>query len=312
MRQSIFPARYRISGLAVIVIASLLQGCVIKVANQASPTSGKNGDEMQHYYYPLPPHVPETMTFAGQTVHFDKEDRIERMDKELMEFTYQQKSTLLMLRRSGKIFPQIEPILREEGVPDDLKYLAVIESSLNPGAISRAGAVGLWQFMKPTAYEYGLTVNDYIDERFNVEKETVAACRYLIKQYKKFGDWMTVAASYNAGRKGIIDQLDRQLAANGMDLWLVEETSRYMFRLLTAKMLFDDPDAFGFKITEKEVYKYQKPRERVSVNNSIDDLATYAKEHGCSYVAFRRANLWIRTDRLYNPNHKTYVLNIPE
>lgn len=311
MRQSLLSSRHCPSGFIAILAMLLLQGCVIKVIDKNQPATSNNY-KGEYYYYPLPPHVPDTITFAGQTVHFDKEDRIERMDRELMNFTYQQKSTLLILRRSGKIFPQIEPILRAEGVPDDLKYLAVIESSLNPGAISRAGAVGLWQFMQPTAWEYGLTVNDYIDERFNIEKETIAACRYLIKQYKKFGDWMTVAASYNAGRKGIIDQLDRQLAANGMDLWLVEETSQYMFRLLTAKMLFDNPDAFGFHVTEKHVYKYHKPKEQVTINTSISDLPSFAKEHNCSYVAFRRANLWIRADYLRNPAHKTYVINIPE
>ena len=289
-----------------LLLAAALQSCVVEV-----PKREYSNNREQRYFIPLPPPAPESVVFAGEEVLIDKEDRVERLDRELLSFTYSQASTVTALKRAGKIFPQIEPILKQYGIPDDLKYLAVIESTLSIGARSYAGATGLWQFMPATAREFGLVVNDYIDERYNLERETVAACKYLKKAYKRFGDWMTVAASYNAGMKGINDKLDRQLVENGMDLWLVEETSRYMFRLLAAKMLFDDPAQFGYKLGSRDVYHYKEPRERITVSHTIRNLATFAKEHNCSYGAFRRANLWIRTDALINPTGKSYTITIP-
>ena len=292
--------------LLTLLLGAVLQSCVVEV-----PKREYSNNREQRFFHPLPPPAPESVMFAGEEVVIDKEDRAERLDRELLSFTYSHVSTVTALKRAGKIFPQIEPILKQYGIPDDLKYLAVIESTLNLGARSYAGAVGLWQFMPATAREFGLVVNDNIDERYNLERETVAACKYLRKAYKRFGDWMTVAASYNAGMKGINDKLDRQLAENGMDLWLVEETSRYMFRLLAAKMLFDDPAQFGYKLGSRDVYHYHEPRERITVGHSIHDLATFAKEHDCSYGAFRRANLWIRTDALINPSGKSFTIIIP-
>lgn len=283
----------------------LFHSCIVQLNKPKEKTTHQTD------FYPIPPLAPENLTFADEVVDLDRDDKIERLDNELMSFTYNQMSTLQVLRRSGKIFPRIEPILRYHGIPDDLKYLAVIESSLNPGAVSRAGAVGLWQFMPITAQDYGLEISTYVDERYNIEKETEAACEYLKKAHKKFGDWMTTAASYNAGMGGISRKLEKQKADNGMDLWLVEETSRYMFRLLAVKMLFENPEDFGFRFTEKERYKYKLPRIRLSVNYPINDLATFAIEHGCTYVEFRRANLWIRGDVLPNPEHKQYSLIIP-
>ena len=183
-------------------------------------------------YCVTPPTVPEQAVFDGDTIDLRRYDRRERMDRELMSFIYMHSSTMQMIKRANRYFPVIEPLLKANGIPDDFKYLMVIESNLNPIARSPAGAAGLWQFMPVTAREFGLEVNDNVDERYHIEKATAAACRYFKQAYAKYGDWMAVSASYNAGQGRISSQLDKQLADHAMDLWLAEETSRYMFRNL--------------------------------------------------------------------------------
>ena len=205
-------------------------------------------------YCVTPPSVPEQATFDGETIDLRRYDRRERMDREMMSFTYMHSTTMLMLKRANRYFPIVEPILKANGIPDDFKYLMVIESSLNPIARSPAGAAGLWQFMPATGREFGLEVNDNIDERYNVEKATVAACKYFKQAYEKYGNWMAVSAAYNAGQGRITAQLDKQLADHAMDLWLVEETSRYMFRLLAAKEIFNNPQRFGFLLKREHLY----------------------------------------------------------
>jgi len=255
------------------------------------------------------PSVPSSVVFAGQTVLLDSEDRYERMDRELIAFSYTHTISTLMLKRSGKYFPIVEPILKECGLPDDLKYLMVIESNLDPKAYSSAGAAGLWQFTKTTAKEYGLEIRDGVDERYNIEKETRAACRFLSKAFDKYGDWMTVAASYNAGQGGISKRLEDQHQSKAMDLWLVEETSRYMFRLLAVKMLFENPASFGFNVTDR--YPYVPDKEVVSVSGTIDSLVTFAEDHGVTYAQLKAANLWLRGTRLDNKEARTYEIKIP-
>ena len=186
----------------------------------------------------LPPSVPESVVFAGQTIKLDRPDLRERMDRELIAFTYSHSTSTLMIKRASKYFPVVEPILKRMGVPDDLKYLMVIESNLDPQAASGAGAAGLWQFTQSTGRAYGLEVNANIDERYNIYKATEAACRFLLEAYGKYGNWMTVAASYNGGQQGMDRRIEAQHETDALDMWLVEETSRYMFRLLVAKMMF--------------------------------------------------------------------------
>ena len=186
------------------------------------------------------PDVPAKATFANEEIYLRPYDRRERMDRELLAFTYMHSNTLQILKKANRFFPQIEPILKEEGIPDDFKYLMAIESSLNTLARSPAGAAGLWQLMPQTAKELGLEVNDLVDERYDIEKSTRAACKYLKKAYARYGDWMLVSASYNAGQARISSLMKKQNAEHGMDLWLVEETSRYMFRLLAVKEVFKE------------------------------------------------------------------------
>lgn len=262
--------------------------------------------------HPQAPSVPKMIVFAGDTIRFDRQDIYERMDRELISFTYMHTNSTLMLKRSERIFAKVVPILRANGVPEDLKYLMAIESNFDPKALSSAGAAGLWQFTKSTAKEYGLEVSSEVDERYHIEKETVAACKYLLKAYDKYGDWMTVAASYNGGQNGISKRIENQRQRKAMDLWLVEETSRYMFRILAAKMFFEDPTSFGFYVREKDKYPVEpKPKEIVSVSGPIENLVDFAEEHGIRYATLKGANLWLRDSKLTNKAGKTYEIVIP-
>ena len=257
------------------------------------------------------PPVPEYATFAGDTVRFDRQDYYERMDRELISFTNLHSTSTLTLKRSKRCFALVEPILREYGLPDDLKYLMAIESNCDPRAVSVVGAIGLWQFTKATAQTYGLEVNDEVDERYDMEKETVAACKFLRAARRKFGDWFTVAASYNAGQGGISRRLEAQKQSSALELWLPEETSRYLFRLLAAKMFFENPAAFGFSVPESRMYPARRVREVVTVSGPVPSLVDFAIEHGTSYYAIREANPWLRGDKLTNKAGKSYKIVIP-
>lgn len=260
----------------------------------------------------LPPPVPDYVVFAGETIRFDRADLRERMDRELIAFTYSHNMSTLMIKRANSYFPQIEPILERMGIPDDLKYLMVIESNLDPQSVSGAGAAGLWQFTQATGRAYGLEVNTNIDERYNTVKATEAACRFLKEAYSKYGNWMTVAASYNGGQQGMDRRIEQQHQKNAMDMWLVDETSRYMFRILVAKMMFEDPSKFGFKFKREDLYPYIPIKEQIKITDPIEDLVTFAEEHKITYADLKRANLWLRESKLNNKSHRTYYIDIPD
>lgn len=256
------------------------------------------------------PEVPRQLTFAGQQIDLSRYDRRERMDRELTTFTYMHTTTLLMIKRANRFFPAIEPILKANGIPDDFKYLMVIESNLNTLARSPAGAAGLWQFMESTGREFGLEVNSNIDERYHVEKSTRAACKYLKDSYAQYGDWITVAASYNAGLGRISSELRQQQAKTAMDLWLNEETSRYIFRMMAAKMVFTNPQQYGFLLKKENLYPVI-PYEKTKVNTAISDLTEFARQKGITYAQLKDANPWLRGRSLENKSRKEYILNIP-
>ncbi|MBR4337797.1 MAG: lytic transglycosylase domain-containing protein [Bacteroidaceae bacterium] len=295
---------YLVSGLVMGVSATLL------LSHQAV-----GDDEQPRSAVPsvvTSPQVPTSVDFAGQTIDISRADLHERMDREILAFTYSHQLTMLMLKRANRIFPIVEPLLKECGVPDDLKYLMVIESNLDPGIVSRAGAAGLWQFMPATGREYGLEVNDNIDERYHIEKATRAACSYLKKQYRQFGDWMTVAASYNGGPGGVKSKQAAQGVESAMDMYLVEETSRYMFRILTAKLVFSDPRRYGFVLRSEDLYPYIPPKDTVTVTKPITDLAAFARQHGVTFAQLKNENLWLRESSLNNKSGRTYSLKIPD
>ncbi len=262
--------------------------------------------------HPKAPEVPESMVFAGQTVRFDTDDLYERMDRELIAFTYMHSNSTLMLKRSKRIFALVVPILKKNGIPEDLKYLMAIESNLSPRAVSVTGASGLWQFTKATASDYGLEVNAEVDERFNIEKSTAAACRFLKRAYARYGDWMTVAASYNAGQGGISKRLEEQQETSAMNLVVREETARYMFRVLTAKLFFENPRAFGFDIGEDEYYPVREPVKVLTVSEPVPSLVDFAKENGVTFRELKEANPWLSGTKLTNAKGNTYKIIIPE
>ena len=217
-----------------------------------------------------------------------------------------------MLKRSRRIFEQIVPILQLHGIPEDLKYLMAIESNLDPKALSPAGAAGLWQFMKASGREYGLVIDEEVDERYNIEKATEAACAYLKTAYSKFGSWMNVAAGYNGGMAGLAKKLSDQKQDDAMDLWMVEETSRYMYRVLVAKMFFENPSSFGFTISPADYYPSVKVKERLTLAEGIPSLVDFAIAHGTSYKRLKETNLWLRDNKLVNKAQRTYTILIPE
>ena len=258
------------------------------------------------------PEMPSEVHFADETIRLGRADLRERMDREITAFTYSHQLTLLMIKRANRYFPIVEPILKECGVPDDLKYLMVIESNLSPLAKSSVGAAGMWQFMQETGRKYGLEVNANIDERYNIEKATRAACAYLKESYDMYGDWMTVAASYNAGQNGISRRLEQQGADRAMDLWLVEETSRYMFRILTAKLVLENPQAYGFVLKRSQLYPYIAPKEIVVTTKQIDDLAVFARKYGVTVAQLKEENPWLREYTMNNQSGRTYRIRIPD
>lgn len=285
-------------------------GISIPILLGSTCLSEQHSVQVEVPYCVTSPTVPEQAVFDGDTIDLRRYDRHERMDRELIAFTYMHSSTLLMIKRANRYFPIIEPLLKANGIPDDFKYLMVIESSLNVLARSPAGAAGLWQFMPTTAREFGLEVNDNVDERYHVEKATAAACRYFKQAYAKYGDWMAVSAAYNAGQGRISSQLDKQLADHAMDLWLTEETSRYMFRLLAAKEVFNNPKRFGFLLKREHLYPVI-PYKEIIVDTEINDLSDFAQKQGITYAQLRDANPWLRSSSLKNKSGKKYVLHIP-
>lgn len=257
------------------------------------------------------PEFPLQVQFAGETVDLDRLDMYERFDRELTTLCYMHSSTSLAIKRANRYFPIMAPILEEEGIPSDFLYLAVIESTLNPRALSPAKALGIWQIMPRTGREYGLEVNDDIDERCHVEKSTRAACRYLKEAYAKYGSWTTVAASYNAGMGRISSELENQLVDHSFDLWLNDETSRYVFRILAMKEIFSSPAKYGYKLKARQLYqpiRYTK----VKVDTTINNLALFAQSQGVSYAQLKEANPWLRARTLPDKSRKVYYVKIPQ
>ncbi len=253
--------------------------------------------------------LPNYMEFAGEEVPLNQVDVRERLDRELLANTYWQSNGLLLIKRANKYLPIIEPILKKYGLPDDFKYLAIAESGLQ-NVTSSAGASGFWQFLKSTGKEYGLEINDNVDERYHLEKATEKACEYLIKSKEKFGSWALAAAAYNAGNNKIALRLEQQKVNNYFDLLLNLETGRYVFRILALKEILSNPQKYGFSFDDEDLYTYPKVRE-VEVNKEIPDLADFAKQYGITYKDLKLVNPWLRQTKLDSTANKTYVLKIP-
>jgi len=292
--------------LSAFFIKATQQNAMIE--NEAA-TNVVNNKNVSESYEIKAVKMPENLEFAGEKVPLAKQDVYERMDRELHVNTYWQSNTLIYAKRANKYFPMIEKILAENGVPDDFKYLALIESGLR-NVTSPAGAKGFWQIMKTTGREMKLEINANVDERYHLEKATKVACNYLNKAHEKFGNWTMAAASYNSGRSGIIRQMDKQKVNSYYDLLLSEETSRYVFRILAAKEILSNPVKYGFVYSKEDLYK---PLETytVEVDSVITNCANFAQYYGINYKELKILNPWLRENKLNNTSKKKYLIALP-
>ena len=252
---------------------------------------------------------PKDLNFAGEEIPIYSPGIWERIDKELLKNIYWQSNTLLYFKRANKYFPIIEPILKQYNIPDDFKYLAVIESGLD-NVVSPSGAAGFWQIMKQTGREYGLEVNKAIDERYNLEKATVVACKYLQEAYSKFGSWTMAAAAYNMGKNGAKRKIKDQSSNNYYNLYLNSETSRYVFRIIAIKEIMQNPKKYGFILRDKDLYTMPNFRT-LEVDSTIASLSDFAQLHDVNYKLLKQFNPWLRAKSLPDKSRKRYVLKIP-
>ena len=269
--------------------------------------AGDNKDKAMHEGTAM--FFPETIDFAGEAAPLQITDVKERLDRELLINANLDATTALILKRANRVFPIIEPILQQYGVPDDFKYLAVIESGLI-NAVSPSGAKGVWQFMPDTAKESGMEVNDIVDERYHLEKSTEAACKYFLAAKQRFGTWTLAAASYNGGMNGLNKKIEEQKVTNYYDLGLTEETSRYVFRILALKEIMKQPAKYGFSLYPSDLYTLI-PTKKIEVDSAITDLSTFALAQGINYKLLKIHNPWLRDKKLANPSKKKYEIKIP-
>lgn len=299
-----------IGGIILIICTTIISAIQLQSGNESQMESTPEKEVSRVGDYKVTAMtLPESIDFAGERVPLHLPDIQERLDRELLVNTYWQSNAILLIKKSKKFFPIIESILREEGIPDDFKYLAVIESGLS-NVVSPAGATGFWQVMSKTAKELGLEVNDNVDERYHLEKSTRAACKYLKDSKEKMGSWTLAAAAYNAGNAGVRRQLDKQQVSNYYDLLLNTETSRYMFRILAIKEILQDSRSFGFVVPDQTLYT-NIPTRSIRVDEPIKDLAAFAKAYKTNYKTLKIHNPWLREGHLENASGKVYEIKVP-
>jgi hypothetical protein len=294
-----------------LALMGLLSLCALFIyALQDAPTDENFEKKLINDYNVYALQVPHDLNFAGEAMPLQNPDIYERMDRELLVNTYWQSNGLLMFKRAKKYFPIIEPILEMYGVPDDFKYLAVIESGLT-NAVSPAGARGVWQIMPATGRENGLEVNKNVDERYNLEKATEVACKYIIEAKEQLGSWTLAAASYNAGKAGMSRRLKEQEVTGYYDLLLGEETGRYLFRIVALKEILSNPAQYGFNFRDKDLYN-NVPTFKVEVDTAVRDFSQFAQKFNINYKILKLHNPWLREPHLNNNSKKRYLIDIPE
>ncbi len=293
----------------LLLAAGIGLASIVFVAYNA-PRNLKPELPMMLSYVSTPRFSPQTEVY-GETVDLTRYDRHERFERELTNMCYSNTNTLLVIKRANRIFPIIEPILKEEGVPEDFKYLCCIESSLDTRALSPVKAAGLWQFMTETGKRYGLQIDSEVDERYNIEKSTRAACRYFKEAYEKYHDWHSVSASYNAGQNGISRRTETQAQTCALDMLVPEETSRYIFRIMAMKEIMSNPYHYGFVLYSDQLYRPIATRA-ITVKTSIPNITEWAKKQGVSYYHLKEFNPWLRDNKLTVRNGRTYTILIPE
>ncbi|MDI5887196.1 lytic transglycosylase domain-containing protein [Flavobacterium yafengii] len=287
----------------VAIILTVIFASSVFIFAAKNPTEGKEVTKE------IAGDFPVKLDFAGEETPLKISDVKERLDRELLVNVNLHASTILAIKRANRAFPVIEPILKKNGIPDDFKYLAVIESGL-VNVVSPAGARGIWQFMQDTAKERGMEVNENVDQRYDLEKSTQAACSYFLSAKGKFGSWTLAAASYNGGMTGVNKQIDIQKVTNYYDLLLTEETSRYVFRILALKEIMENPVKYGFTIAPEDLYA-TLPTKKIEIDSTITDLADFAKGQGINYKILKIHNPWLRETKLINDTGKKYQIEIP-
>ncbi len=301
--------KHRQLAISIVLILFLGLFLILRPLHSAIEDDKNSLEEPERTYAIFPVDIPESIEFAGEKVPIDQLDIFEALDREILVNTYWQSQTLLFLKRANKYFPTIERILKKYNVPDDFKYLAVAESGLM-NVISPSNAVGFWQLLKGTAMEYGLVINNEVDERYHLEKSTKAACEYLLDSYEKYNSWTLAAASYNAGRRGVDRQIIRQTDSDYYDLLFTEETSRYVFRILAYKLIMSNPGDYGFYIGEEDMYP-EIPSFEVTIDGKITSLTEFANRYHITYKTLKFMNPWLRETYLNNSGAKSYFVKIP-
>ena len=306
--------RHRILTVIQIAIIPIIVGAILimvfSFVNTDNDSEPAFHEKFQRDYSIYSIQIPDTMDFAGERVPLEYFDVREALDRELLVNTYWQSHTLLLIKRANRYFPRIEKILEENNVPEDFKYISLIESELLH-AVSPSGAVGFWQFLEGTARDYGLEVNREIDERYNIDKATRAAGEFLKDAHDKFGSWTMAAASYNSGRSALQEQVNIQKTDNYYDLLLNTETGRYVFRILAVKLILENHEKYGFNLNEESLY-YPIPTYKVKVDTSVNNFADFAAQYSISYKVLKIFNPWLRKPYLHNKQGKTYYIKIPE
>lgn len=281
----------------------------LKDADSAGTYNDTGKEPLRANYAVFPITIPEKLEFAGEKVPVDQVDVRESLDREILVNTYFQSQTLLYIKRANRYFPEIERLLKKYDIPEDFKYLAVAESGLTQ-AVSPMKAVGFWQLLEGTAREYGLEVNNEVDERYHIERATEAACKYLKQSYKKYGNWTMAAASYNAGRSGIDRQIHRQRETDYYDLLLNEETARYLYRILSYKLILSNPSDYGFFVGKNDLYP-EIPCFEVTIDGRVESFSEFSKRYDISYKILKWLNPWLREEFLTNRNAMNYFVKIP-
>ncbi len=304
-RENLFYLPVILMSVAVITLALALIFIKRKEENLKISVEFKNPE-----YRVFIPGIPLQLEFCGEPVPMQVEDVYERVEREILVNTYWNSSTLLNIKRANRWFPVIEPILKKYGIPDDFKYMAVIESNLT-NMVSAAGAAGFWQLTPPAAKKYGLEISNTVDERYDVEKATEAACKYLKDSYAKYKNWTMAAASYNYGTNGIDRQIKNQKSNNYYKLYLNQETFRFLARIVALKEIMTNPEKYGFSLDDKELYKPYKYKI-VNVRYAIKNLTEFAEHYGTTYKKLKLLNPWLRDSYLPARKGKVYRVKIPD
>lgn len=304
-------SKLTIKSLTAVFFVVLLAAAVF-IINESFKDSGKDGRILSmpdticlNKAYEL----PEDVYFAGERMPLENFDTRESLDREIITSAYRHSSTILIIKKANRYLPVIEKILRENGIPDDFKYLVAAESEFS-NVVSPAGATGFWQIMAATGREEGMEINNIVDERYHLERSTQLACDFFRKSYDKYGNWTLAAASYNGGRASLDEQIGIQKQSNYYNLLLNEETARYIFRAVAYKLVISDPERYGFKIDKKDLYPRLDYYE-VKVDTAVSDFSAFAEKFGTNYKILKLLNPWLRKPYLNVRSNKEYQIKIP-